>query len=100
MRDGIYDEMFQVMITGRDHTGEWDIAELQKGFTVEGKGFGVHGDDSQGRWDIVFPTMFEAMQWYMVWRTNIAEFKLRENDSVTDLNTSVVMTVTPNFKFV
>ena len=97
MADNVYDEMFQVMVTGRDSSGEWDIPALRKGFTVDiTPGFGVHGDDRQGRWDLEFPTMFEALEWY---RGNIAEFKIREGDTVTDLNMSVVMTMTPNFKF-
>jgi hypothetical protein len=89
----MYDEMFAVMLTGKDITGEWNIAKLRQGFK-----FDVHGNDSQGRWDIVFPTMFDAMEWHRVWRPEIAEFKLRENDSVTDLNSSVVMTMTPKQK--
>lgn len=98
--DVIYDEMFKVMVTGQDPTGEWNIPALRKGFTVDiTPGFGVHGDDRHGRWDLEFPTMFEALEWYRVWSTNIKEFKIRENDTVTDLNMSVVMTMTPNFKF-
>lgn len=97
MSDRVFDEMFQVMVTGQDNSGKWNIAALQKGFTVESKGFSVHGDDAQGRWDIEFPSMFEALEWYRVWSSNIALFHLRAGDSVTDLNASVVMTMTPYF---
>jgi hypothetical protein len=99
MRDGNYDEMFKVMITGQDPTGEWDVKGLQKGFTIDGPGFNVHGDDRDGNWDLAFPTMFEAIQWYMTWRSNLAGFAIRKGDSVTDMNDRVVMTVTPNFTF-
>lgn len=92
--DHVYDEMFAVMVTGQDNSGEWDIAVLRAGFK-----FGVHGNDSRGRWDIEFPTMFDAVEWYRCWRSEIAEFNIREKDSVTDLNHTVVMTMTPKHKF-
>lgn len=94
----VYDEMFAVMITGKDETGEWNVAALQKGFTVTDRGFSVHGDDKEGRWDIEFPTMFEAVEWYRVWRESIAEFNIRSGDNVTDLNSVVVMTMMPKHK--
>ncbi len=88
------DEMFVVLITGQDNTGEWDIAALRAGFK-----FGVHGDDKDGNWDIEFPTMFDAIEFYRVWRSEIAEFEIRRNDTVTHLVNPVVMTMTPKYKF-
>lgn len=92
--DAMYDDMFKVMITGQDNTGEWDIAALRAEFK-----FSVHGDDKDGNWDIEFPTMFDAVGWFRCWRSEIAEFKIRENDCVRDLQSTVVMTMTPKVKF-
>lgn len=90
----VYDEMFAVMITGQDDSGEWDIAELRKGFN-----FGVHGDDKDGNWDIEFPTMFAAIEFHRCWSGSIAEFEIRRNDTVTHLDNPVVMIMTPKNKF-
>jgi len=90
----LFDEMFKIMLTGQDDTGEWDIAKLREGFK-----FGVHGDDKDGNWDIEFPTMFDAIEWYRCWRSEIAKFNIRTGDCIRDLGSDVVMTMTPKHKF-
>lgn len=85
------DEMFAVMMTGRDSSGEWDIPKLREGFN-----FKIHGVDAQGRWDIEFPTMFEAIEWFRMWRSDIAEFAT--TDTVTSLDDAVIIVMTPKHK--